>query len=113
MWVLIGEVPYRHYTQPLYCLIRHGCFFLSGTWSSPAVSGERPPPCSAFTFTMIDDNHAVLFGGFQAPGPKETNDVYILDLARMVRTSNRAMVLVFAFLVHIQSVFQCWHSISQ
>ena len=60
----------------------HPCnIFLPGIWSSPVISGTRPPPCSAFSFTMVDDYRVVLFGGNQ--GPKETNDVYILDLTRM------------------------------
>ena len=32
---------------------------------------------------MIDDNHAVLFGGKQPPG-RSTKEVYILDLTGMV-----------------------------
>lgn len=58
-------------------------FTLSGKWSSPTVGGTRPPPCSYFTLTMIDDHHAVLFGGYQF-GRGMTNDAYILDLIRMV-----------------------------
>ena len=56
---------------------------LSGTWSSPKVSGTRPPPCSHFSLTMIDDHHVVLFGGSQS-GWRMSSDVYILDLLRMV-----------------------------
>ena len=48
----------------------------SGTWSSPEVSGIRPPPCKDCSLTMIDERYAVMFGGTQ-PGPKATNDVYI------------------------------------
>ena len=54
-----------------------------GTWSSPDVSGQRPPPCAYFSFTKIDDHHVMLFGGGQ-PGRGMTSDLYILDLARMV-----------------------------
>lgn len=49
-----------------------------GVWSSPAVTGTRPPPSAGFSLTMIDDCHAVLFGG------GGTKDVYIIDLTRMV-----------------------------
>ena len=56
---------------------------LSGTWSSPKVSGTRPPPCSDFSLTMMDDHHVVLFGGMQSRG-RRSSDVYILDLMRMV-----------------------------
>ena len=54
-----------------------------GTWSSPNVSGQRPPPCSDFSLTETDDHHVVLFGGYQ-PGRGRTSDLYILDLTRMV-----------------------------
>ena len=54
-----------------------------GTWSSPVVSGTRPPPCDSFSLTMIDDHQAVMFGGIHSGGT--SNDVYILDLTRMVR----------------------------
>ena len=57
-------------------------FTLSGTWSSPTITGTRPPPCFDFSFTMVDESHAVLFGGFSDSG--RTNDVYMLDLSRMV-----------------------------
>ena len=56
---------------------------LSGTWSSPTVSGTRPPPCAFFSLTMVDDHNAVLFGGI-GQGYVEYNDVYTLDLERMV-----------------------------
>ena len=55
---------------------------LPGVWSSPKVSGTRPPPCAAFTLTMIDNHRAVLFGGDHRG--VTTNDVYIIDLTRMV-----------------------------
>ena len=57
---------------------------IAGTWSSPNVSGTRPPPCAAFSFTMIDGHHAVLFGGYQT-GIGKSNDAFILDLTTMVR----------------------------
>ena len=53
-----------------------------GVWSSPAVSGTRPPPCNAFSLTKVDDHHAVMFGGNYSG--QRRNDVYTLDLARMV-----------------------------
>ena len=56
---------------------------LSGTWSSPKVSGTRPPPCSDFSLTMMDDHQVVLFGGLQS-GRRMSSDVYMLDLLRMV-----------------------------
>ena len=49
----------------------------------PKITGTRPPPCSGFSLTMIDKQHAVMYGGL-IPGGRVTSDVYILDLARMV-----------------------------
>ena len=46
------------------------------------MTGTRPPPCEYFSFTMVDESHAVLFGGSSDSG--RTNDVYMLDLSRMV-----------------------------
>ena len=57
--------------------------FFTGKWSSPTISGTRPLPCNGFSFTWIDDHHAVLFGGRQHEG--RNNDVYIFDMTRMVR----------------------------
>ena len=33
---------------------------------------------------MVDESHAVLFGGYQPGSGSGTNDVYMLDLSRMV-----------------------------
>ena len=69
------------------CSLIFMCFLPSpshaGTWSSPTVTGTRPPPCEYFSFTMVDESHAVLFGGVHS-GSGYTNDVYMLDLSRMV-----------------------------
>lgn len=56
---------------------------LIGTWSSPTVSGTRPTPCKECSLTMIDERYALLFGGTQ-PGPRISNDMYMLDIVRMV-----------------------------
>ena len=69
---LIGFIViayFEHDANPLISL---------GTWSSPTVKGTRPPPCSHFSFTKMDDHHAVLFGGW------DQMDVYIVNLNRMV-----------------------------
>ena len=81
-----------HFMICTYCtpfktqLLRNRYFYesIAGTWSSPTVSGTRPPPCAGFSFTMIDGHHAVLFGGYQ-PGIGRSNDAFILDLTTMVR----------------------------
>ena len=55
----------------------------AGVWSSPATTGERPPPSYAFSLTSIDKRRAVLFGGYNGE-QGDTNDVYIIDLQSMV-----------------------------
>ena len=45
-----------------------------------------PPPCNGFSFTKIDHHRAVLFGG-ESDAKEYIDDVYILDLAKMVRLS--------------------------
>ena len=56
---------------------------LPGVWSSPSVKGEKPPPCSSFSFTKVDQDTVVLFGGFQ-PGSVRVNDLYLFNLRKMV-----------------------------
>ena len=56
----------------------------AGVWSCPATTGERPPPCSRFTFTAVDDRRAVLVGGYNGD-QGHMNDVYIIDLPAMVK----------------------------
>ena len=55
----------------------------TGTWSSPPITGTRPPPCADFSFTKIDEQHAVLFGG-EGQGDVLTNNAYLIDLKKMV-----------------------------
>ena len=55
----------------------------AGVWSCPATTGDRPPPCSALTFTAVDDRRAVLFGGYNEK-QGQMNDVFIIDLSIMV-----------------------------
>ena len=47
-------------------------------WMAGQVTGDRPPPCSYHTLTLVDSKRAVLFGGNTATG--RTNDVYIMTL---------------------------------
>ena len=72
-----------------HCLIVYMCkiiyvTFTAGVWSCPATTGERPPPCDAFTFTAIDDRKTVLFGGYSTIDWRRMNDVYIIDFHTMV-----------------------------
>ena len=56
---------------------------LPGVWSSPQLKGKRPPPWDSFTFTKVDQDRAVLFGGEQ-PGHIKVNDLYLFNLREMV-----------------------------
>ncbi|XP_019855322.1 PREDICTED: uncharacterized protein LOC109584153 [Amphimedon queenslandica] len=58
------------------CVIYH-----SGEWISPTVTGDRPPPISAFTLTSIANNSAILFGGFTANGTSDK--LYVIKFSRM------------------------------
>ena len=81
-----SEVPLYRFAVSRYSIDCVHCFpsTLTGTWSSLTLRGTRPPPCSKFSLTMIDDHRAVLFGGQIPPGARATNDGYILDLTGMV-----------------------------
>ena len=75
-------------SSTLFCLIVYMCkiicvTFTAGVWSCPATTGERPSPCSDFTFTPIDGRKAVWFGG-QNIDRGRMNDVYIIDFHTMV-----------------------------
>ena len=77
---------------------------LSGTWHSPLVSGTRPPPCAWFSLTMTAHHLAVFFAGYQASSNSYCNDVYILDLRRMV-----SCLWVLSFLLeHSQPELVMW-----
>ena len=55
---------------------------IAGEWLSPVMSGVRPPPCAAFTFTKVDCSRVALFGGRQQQ--ERVNEVHILDMANWV-----------------------------
>ena len=60
-------------------------------WSSPAVKGTRPPPCSHFSFTSINDHEAIMYGGRLASG-RSVNDIYLFDFSEMVSHKQIARV---------------------
>ena len=55
---------------------------LLGEWSSPAVTGTKPPPLSNFSFTKVDSRRAVVYGG--GTGVKTSGDAYVLELDKWV-----------------------------
>ena len=44
-------------------------------WSSPNVSGDKPPPVDDFTLTKIADERSLLYGGDTAQG--ESSDLRV------------------------------------
>ena len=53
----------------------------SGEWSSPAVTGTKPPHLVDFSFTKIDSRRAVVYGGYNG---KSFGDAYVLELDKWV-----------------------------
>ncbi|XP_019862064.1 PREDICTED: kelch repeat-containing protein 2-like, partial [Amphimedon queenslandica] len=49
----------------------------TGEWTSPTVTGDRPPPIDQFTLTSITNTTAILFGG--ETGNRYSNDVYVFE----------------------------------
>ena len=62
------------------------CMFLStvtGEWSSPAVTGTKPPPLTRFSFTKVDSRRAVVYGGLME-NLLQSGDAYVLELDKWV-----------------------------
>ena len=59
--------------------INIGLLFL-GEWTTPTVTGDRPPPIDTFTLTSVTNNTAVLFGGYTTNG--DSNNVYIINFTK-------------------------------
>ena len=51
-----------------------------GEWSSPNITGQPPPPCSAFTLTQVGERRAALFGDYSGSGP--LSDLFVVELSR-------------------------------
>ncbi|XP_019863969.1 PREDICTED: kelch domain-containing protein 4-like [Amphimedon queenslandica] len=50
----------------------------TGEWTSPTVTGDRPPPINGFTLTSITNTTAILFGGYFGD-QRWSNDVYVFE----------------------------------
>ena len=59
------------------CVCMCVILLILGKWTSPTVTGDRPPPISAFTLTSLTNTTAILFGGNF--GDRRCNDVYIFQ----------------------------------
>ena len=56
---------------------------VSEEWSSPAVTGTKPPALSNFSFTRVDRRRAVVYGGI-TNGPEAAGDAYVFELDNLV-----------------------------
>ncbi len=65
--------------EPSYHIIK----FFTGTWFTPQVTGDVPPPGAWFSLTAIDGNRAILFGG-SIKGIGWSNKSFILDMNKWV-----------------------------
>ena len=54
----------------------------AGVWSTPQLKGERPLPCSSFSFTKVNHDKVILFGGYKKG--YLSNDLYLFNLRNMV-----------------------------
>ena len=43
-------------------------FIATDHWSSPNVTGDKPPPISSFTLSKIANNKVLLYGGYTGRG---------------------------------------------
>ena len=73
---------------------------LLGKWSSPNVTGDRPPPISSFTLSSITNDSAILFGGYTSNG--RSNNTYIVNFSH---TSVVSVLLVMYCYTIIDSNF--------
>ena len=84
--ILKKQTKHSHLSDNVMIVVLSYCDIISlpiGLWSSPSVKGSRPPPCSKFSLTMTDEEHAVMFGGV-SPGSGYSADVYVIHLPTMV-----------------------------
>ncbi|XP_019858952.1 PREDICTED: rab9 effector protein with kelch motifs-like [Amphimedon queenslandica] len=70
--------PRNHLRAVCVCVCVFILFLLFlGEWTSPTVTGDRPPPINDFTLTSIINTTAILFGGYD--GDRKSNDVYVFE----------------------------------
>lgn len=69
----------------LYCFMLVFIIIL-GEWTSPTVTGDRPPPIHSFTLLSMSHNTSVLFGG-DIGNFKYSNDVYIIEFTEALVVS--------------------------
>ena len=87
--LLKGKKRHSYLSNNVMIVVLSYCDIISlpiGVWSSPSVNGSRPPPCAYFSLTMIDEEDAVMFGGYSEYSNRSVYfaDVFILHLPTMV-----------------------------
>ena len=70
------------------------------------MKGSRPPPCAYFSLTMIDEEHAVMFGGLTGCSA----DVYVLHLPTMVSGLLLHIILIVCLSAAVPVVKCCFIS---
>ena len=55
-----------------------------GQWSTPTISGQRPPPTDAFTLNKLpnNDKRGIMFGGGNGTTDTHYNDIYVIELTK-------------------------------
>ena len=74
---------------------------LLGKWSSPNVTGDRPPPISSFTLTSITNDCAILFGGDTSNGA--SNNTYTVNFSHTSVVS--VLLVMYCYYIIIDSNF--------
>ncbi|XP_019854235.1 PREDICTED: kelch domain-containing protein 4-like [Amphimedon queenslandica] len=72
--------PDAQYSADGRCNEIHYYRILSDQWISPVVTGDRPPPISHFTLTLVTNNTAVMFGGSTYNGAN--NKLYMISFTK-------------------------------
>ena len=59
-------------------------YFSSGQWKVPIITGNRPPPCAAFSIDTLPGNSGVIFGGVtnDETGLHRVSDVFLLSFSQ-------------------------------
>ena len=77
--IIHNNYAWYNTTSSLYYSQYERLLFL-GDWTSPTVTGDRPPPINSFTLTSITNTTAILFGG-DIDQDNESNALYIFEFA--------------------------------
>lgn len=96
--ILLGSIPicFNAVYSTSYAPVPVTCTAVTaGRWRVVGTTGVKPPPCAAFSFTRIDSQRVLLFGGRQRR--QRVNDAYILDLEMRVCSRERFWVHILLY----------------